>query len=181
MKIIMLEMPTHPRANPENFCPARILPAAMAISNIPQPADTICLELAWLKSGVRRRRISSKAKMTRLRQQLPKRVPTARSGSLTKAAALTPVASSGMEVMAARSISPIHIRLRLVFSAIASPYRASFVPANKIMARHRMNLNQTNQTTDYAPNGQSYYIESKPIKHIANTSIWYNYCLTRER
>jgi hypothetical protein len=128
-----------------------MLPAAMAISNTPQPVEVICLELASVKTGVWWWRISSKARMARLREQLPKRVPMAKSGSLTKAAELIPVTSSGMEVMAARSTRPIHIRPKPVFPAMASPYRASFVPANKIMARHRVNLSQTNQTTDYVP------------------------------
>ena len=75
--------------------------------------------------------------------QLPKIVPKARSGSLTKAVALTLVASSGMEVMSARRTRPIHILPNPVFSLIASPYRTSFVPENSIMARHRRNFNQT--------------------------------------
>ena len=146
--MIILATPTHPRANPENLPPARIAPPAMAISNIPQPAEAMCRELAALKTGVRRWRISSKAMMARLRQQLPNRIPKAKSGEPTKATELTPVTSSGIEVMAARSTSPIHTRPSPVFSAIASPYRANFVPANKMMARHRTNLNQT---IDYTP------------------------------
>jgi len=88
--------------------------------------------------------ISSIARITRLNRQLPKRLPTAKSGSLTRAAALTPVTNSGMEVTAARSTSPIHILPKPVFSAIASPYRASFVPANRMLARQAANFNQTN-------------------------------------
>jgi len=143
-RIIMLGMPTHPRANLENLAPARIPPAAIVISNIPQPADAVCLGLASVKTGVERWRISSKARIERLNMQLPKRVPKAKSGEggLTKATELTLVTSSGIVVMAAMSTSPIHIRPKPVFSAIASPYRANFVPANRIIARHRRNLNQ---------------------------------------
>jgi len=94
--------------------------------------------------GVERCRISSKARIERLNKQLPKRVPKAKSGEegLTKATELILVTSSGIVVIAAMSTSPIHIRPKPVFSAIASPYRASFVPANRMMARHRTNLNQ---------------------------------------
>jgi hypothetical protein len=91
--------------------------------------------------------------MARLREQLPKRVPKAKSGKPTTAAELTPVTNSGIEVIAARSTNPIHTRPKPVFSAIASPYRASFVPANRIIARHGANLNQTKAK-------QSYYIDS---------------------
>jgi len=136
-------MPTHPRANPENLPPAKILPAAIAISNISKPAHAICLELALLKMGVEWCKMSSKPIIIRLKRQLPKIVPKARSGSSTKAAALTLVANSGVEVMRARRTSPIHILPKPVFSPMASPYRASFVPANKMIARHRRNFNQT--------------------------------------
>jgi hypothetical protein len=117
---IMLEMPTHPRAKEENFPPAIMPPAAIAISNIPKPTDAICLGLASVKTGVCLWRISSNARIDRLKQQLPKRVPRAKSGEATKAAELTLVTSSGIEVMAARSTKPIHIRPNPVFSAIAS-------------------------------------------------------------
>ena len=159
MNMTMLGSPIHPKPNPENLCPAKMPPAATAISSIPQPADSMCSELASLKIGVRRCRISSRARITRLMAQLPKRVPTARSGEPTRAAALTPVTSSGMDVTAARSNSPIQIRPKPVFSPIASPYRTVFVPANRMMIRHRTNLNQTNAE-------QSYYIENKHIKHM---------------
>ena len=144
MRIIILGMLTHPRASPENLSPAKILPAAMAISNISKPAVAMCLELALLKMGVERCKMSSKPIIIRLKRQLPKIVPKARSGSPTKAAALTLVTSSGMEVMRARRTRPIHILPKPVFSPMASPYRASFVPENKMMARHRTNFNQTN-------------------------------------
>jgi len=121
MKMIMLGTPTHPRVNPENISPPKILPAAMAASNIPMLADTICLELTLLKIGAGQYKISSTVRIARLKKQLPKRVPKAKSGSLTKAAELTPVTSSGMEVTAARKIRPIHIRPNPVFSPIASP------------------------------------------------------------
>jgi len=159
MNMTMLGSPIHPKDNPENLCPAKMPPAAIAISSIPQPADNMCSELALLKSGVRRCRTSSKARMARLMAQLPKRVPTARSGERTRATELTPVTSSGMEVIAARSNSPIQIRPTPVFSPIASPYRTAFVPANRMMTRHRTNLSQTNAE-------QSYYIEDKHIKHM---------------
>jgi hypothetical protein len=93
-------------------------------------------------------RISSKAIIARLREQLPRMVPKAKSAEPTKPAELAPVTNSGIEVIAARSTNPIHTRPRPVFSAIASPYRANLIPANKIMARHRTNLTQT---TVYAP------------------------------
>jgi len=143
MRIIMLEMPTHPRASPGNPSQAKILPAAIAISNTPKPADAICPELTLLKIGVGRYKISNKARMRRLKRQLPKIVPKARSGTPTKAAELTPVTSSGAEVIAARSTRPIHIPPIPVFSAIISPYLASFVPATRIMTRQRRNFNQT--------------------------------------
>ena len=50
----MLGILTHPTAKPENLSPVIILTAAIAISNIPKPADAICLELALLKTGVGR-------------------------------------------------------------------------------------------------------------------------------
>ena len=59
--------------------------------------------------------------MVRLNMQLPKSVPKARSGNLTRAAELMPVTSSGAEVTAARKIIPIHIPPSRVFWAIASP------------------------------------------------------------
>ena len=139
----MLRMPTHPRANPGNLSQASMPPAATTVSSMPILADIICLELAWLKIGPGRYKISSKAKIARLNIQLPKRSPTARSGSLTKATELTPVTSSGTEVITARSTRPIHILPKPVFSAIASPYRASLVPANRMITRHRVNFNQT--------------------------------------
>jgi len=143
MRIIMLGILTHPTASPENLSPAIMPPMAIATSNISRPADTICLELALLKIGVEWCNMSSKPMMVRLKRQLPKIVPKARSGSLTRAAALTLVTNSGMEVIAARSIRPIHILPNPVFSLMASPYRASFVPENRMMARHRRNFNQT--------------------------------------
>ncbi len=139
----MLGTPTHPKANPESLSPAKILPPAMAIGNIPIPADAICSSFTSLKTGVRRCNISSKAIIVRLNMQLPNRVPSARSGSPTRATELTPVTSSGMEVMAARSTRPIHILPSPVFSAMTSPYRASFVPANRIMTRLVRNFNQS--------------------------------------
>jgi hypothetical protein len=114
----------------------------MLMSKIPHPADIMCLGLAWLKTGVRGWRTSIKARIERLKQQLPTSVPKAKSGEATKAAELTPVTSSGIVVMAARSTRPIHIRPKPVFSAIASPYRAKFVPENKMIATHRTNLSQ---------------------------------------
>ena len=148
MRMIMLGIPTHPKANPESLSPAKILPPAMAISNIPIPAEAICRNFTSLKNGVRRCNISSKARIVRLNMQLPSRVPSARLGSLTsgsptRVTELTPVTSSGTEVMAARSTRPIHIPPSPVFSAITSPYRASFVPANRMMTRHARNFNQT--------------------------------------
>ncbi|MBA7470491.1 hypothetical protein ES707_05778 [subsurface metagenome] len=143
MRMIILGMPTHPKANPESLSPAKILPPAMAMSNIPIPADAICRNFTSLKSGVRRCNISSKARIVRLNMQLPSRVPSARLGSPTKAAELTPVINSGAEVIAARSTRPIHIPPSPVFSAITSPYRASFVPANRMMTRQARNFNQT--------------------------------------
>jgi hypothetical protein len=87
--------------------------------------------------------MSIRAKIERLNRQLPNKVPRPKSGSPTKAAELIPVTSSGAEVMAARNIRPTHIPPKPVFSAIASPYRASFVPANKMMTRQARNFNQT--------------------------------------
>jgi hypothetical protein len=107
------------------------------------PADLTCLGLAQLKIGAGRYRISKKPNMTRLNRQLPKRSPKARSGSLTKADALTAVTNSGIEVMTARSTRPIHILPKPVFSAIASPYRASLVPANRMIIKQAVNFNQT--------------------------------------
>jgi len=48
-----------------------------------------------------------------------------------------------MEVMMARSTSPTHILPSPVFLAIASPYRASLVPAKKMIATQAVNFNQT--------------------------------------
>ncbi len=143
MTIIMLGMPTHPKANPEILSPAKIMSPAMVISNFPIPADAICCNFTLLKTGVRRCNISSKAKMVRLNMQLPSRVPKAKSGSPTRVAELTPAINSGVEVMAARSTSPIHILPSPVFSAMISPYRASFVPANRMMTRLVRNFNQS--------------------------------------
>ena len=139
----MLGMPIHPKASPESFSPAKILPAAIKISNMPIPAEAICLELAWLKIGAGRYKTSNKARIARLNMQLPKSVPRAKSGSPTRAAELTPVTNSGMEVTIATSTKPIHILPKPVFSAIASPYRARCVPANKMMTKHRRNFTQT--------------------------------------
>jgi len=123
VNMIMLGIPTHPKTNHENLSPLKTLPAATAMSNIPQPADNICSELASLRIGVRRCRISSNANIARLMAQLPKSVPKTKSGEATQgAAALTPVISSGIDVTAAISTSPIHIRPSPVFSARASPY-----------------------------------------------------------
>jgi len=87
--------------------------------------------------------MSSKAIIERLKKQLPRRVPKAKSGSPTRAAELIPVTSSGIEVMAPRNIKPTQTLPRPVFSATASPYRASFVPENMIMATQERNFNQT--------------------------------------
>jgi len=114
----------------------------MAISIAPQPPVMICLGLATDSTGVREWRISSIARIKRLKQQLPRRVPKARSGEWTSATELTEVTSSGIVVTNAISTTPIHIRPNPVFSAITSPYRASFVPANKITARQMANSNQ---------------------------------------
>lgn len=142
MTMTMLGMPTQPNVIEENR-PAAIIPAAaMAMSNAPQAADVACLGLAADSAGVRRCRISSTAKIERLKQQLPRSVPKARSGEPTSATELTEVTSSGMVVIAATSTSPIHILPNFVFSAMASPYRASLVPANKTMPKQRTNWNQ---------------------------------------
>jgi hypothetical protein len=94
-------------------------------------------------------------------RQLPKSMPRAKSGEATPgAAALIPVTSSGIEVTAARSTSPIHIRPRFVFSAMASPYRTSFVPAKAMTIRHRTNLTQTSTKAIIL-------YESEVIKHKA--------------
>ena len=100
--------------------------------------------------------------MVRLNIQLPSSVPIARSGSLTRVAELTPVINSGAEVTPARSTSPIHIRPSLVFSAIASPYRASFVPANRMMTRQARNFNQTKTWVSNVLKG--YYIGGRRVK-----------------
>lgn len=141
--MIMPGTPTHPRAKPESLSPTQILMAAMPISNIPTPADAVCLRRAWLRIGPWRKRISNRAMRVRLNRQLPKRVPMAKSGRPTRAAELTPVTSSGTEVMAASSTRPIHSPPTPVFSPIASPYRASLVPANRMMARQATYCNQT--------------------------------------
>jgi hypothetical protein len=112
---------THPTTDPGYLAPAQIPPATTPASTIPELAEMRCLPLARLKTGIGRDMISSKAKMTRLKRQLPKRLPTAKSGSLTRAAALTPVTNSGMEVIAERRINPTHILPTPVLSGIASP------------------------------------------------------------
>ena len=142
MRITMLGMPTHPSVKKGSPRPTSIPTAAMAMSSAPQPPVVICLGLATDNTGVRKWRMSSKAKMERLKQQLPRRVPKAKSGECTSTTELTEVTSSGMVVTNAISTTPIHIRPSPVFSAITSPYRASFVPANKITARQIANLNQ---------------------------------------
>jgi len=96
--------------------------AAIAMSIAPQPAAAICLGLATDKTGVREWRISSKARIARLKAQLPRRVPRAKLGEWTNATELTEVTSSGMVVTKAMSTTPIHILPRPVFSAITSPY-----------------------------------------------------------
>jgi len=150
----MLGMPTHPSVKKENLRPATIPAAAMAMSSAPQPPVMICLGLATDKTGVREWRMSSKARMERLKQQLPRRVPKARSGEWTSATELTEVTSSGMVVINAIRSTPIHIRPRPVFSAITSPYRASFVPANRITAKQTANSNQIkNRSRNYANYG----------------------------
>jgi hypothetical protein len=92
-------------------------------------------------------------------------VPKARSGELTKATELTPVTISGMVVIAAMSTIPIHIRPIPVFSAMASPYRARLVPANRMMTRQERNLNQTKAA-------QSYYTGCRHTKHPANRATY---------
>jgi len=134
---------TQPRVNPGNLPPASIPPITTVISSMPRPAGITCLGLAWLKIDAGRYMISTKAKIARLKIQLPRRSPRARSGSLTKAAELTAETSSGTEVMAASSTRPIHIPPRPVFSAMASPYRANLVPAKKMIAKQAVNFNQT--------------------------------------
>jgi hypothetical protein len=112
------------------------------MSIAPQPPVTICLGLATDKTGVREWRISSKARIARLKQQLPRRVPKAKSGEWTSTTELTEVTSSGIVVINAMRTTPIHMRPSPVFSAMTSPYRANFVPANKITARQMANWNQ---------------------------------------
>ena len=152
----------------------------MAISNIPIPASAICRNFTALKSGVRRCNISSKARIVRLNMQLPSRVPKARSGRPIRTAELTPVTSSGTDVMAAKSIRPIHIPPKPVFLAITSPYRASFVPASRMMTRQARNFNQTKVWVNNVLKG--YYIRSKLVKNIAGIVGWYGIItITKER
>jgi len=143
MRIMILIIPTQPRAKSGNFSPTIIPPAAIAARSITTPANSICLELAWFRTGPLRHKMSSKAMITRLKMQLPNSVPKPKSGSPMSAAELTPVTASGIEVIIARSTRPTHILPKPVFSAIASPYRASFVPENRMITTHRINLNQT--------------------------------------
>jgi hypothetical protein len=83
-----------------------------------------------------------------LKIQLPRRVPMPKSGSPTRETELTPVTISGMEVIRARRINPTHTLPKPVFSAIASAYRASFVPENKMITTQMINLNHI---TNYYP------------------------------
>jgi hypothetical protein len=81
--------------------------------------------------------------IVRLKTQLPKKSPMAKSGTFTRAAALMPVTISGMEVTRANSSMPIQMQPSPVFSAMASPYFASLVPANRITIRQKINFSQT--------------------------------------
>jgi len=84
-----------------------------------------------------------------LKVQLPSTLPTAKSGALTKVTALTEAASSGMEVIIAMAIRPIHILPKPVFLAMASPYRASLVPENRMITTQTLNLSQTTPFVKY--------------------------------
>ena len=66
----------------------------------------------------------------------------AMSGAAAAVTALTPVASSGSDVTVASRMMPIQLPERPVLSAIMSPLRDSFGPANPTNARHRPNANQ---------------------------------------
>jgi hypothetical protein len=55
--------------------------------------------------------------MSKLKRQLPKMPPTARSGELNRIIALVPVASSGKDVTPAKRIVPTQVRPIPVFSA----------------------------------------------------------------
>jgi len=144
--MIILGTPSQPKDSPENFAPTKMVMAVKPISKIPAIDDLICPILASLRTGVRRCTTSTTARIRRLKMQLPIRVPIARSGTLTRATALIPVVSSGMEVIKARSTKPIHSLPKPVLSAITSPYRASLVPANRMMARQTTNFTQTQRT-----------------------------------
>ena len=124
----------------------RAIPAiATAAIMIPVIAEAMWQGLTPLSTGVGRNMISITAISIRLNIQLPRSVPTARSGILTKAAALILVISSGIDVIADSSKRPIHIRPKPLFSLMASPYRARLVPEKRIMAIHAENFNQTNE------------------------------------
>jgi hypothetical protein len=73
----------------------------------------------------------------------PKRSPRVKSGFPNMATELMPVASSGSEVIVARSTTPIQMRPSPVFSAMMSPYLDSFVPATSKIARQITNFIQT--------------------------------------
>ena len=59
--------------------------------------------------------------MARLKTQLPRASPTARSGAAAIVTALSPVTSSGSEVTVAIRTMPIQLRDRPVSDASASP------------------------------------------------------------
>ncbi|MBA7572122.1 hypothetical protein ES708_13898 [subsurface metagenome] len=98
----------------------------------------------------------------RLKRQLPRRVPIAKSGRPTKATELMPVTNSGTEVIAASRTRPIQSPLKPVFSAIASPYLASLVPAKRMMARQARYCSQIR--TCESNMLLAYYIRSHSVK-----------------
>jgi hypothetical protein len=83
------------------------------------------------------------AMVTRFNRFDPKRSPRVKSGFPIIATELIPVKSSGSEVIVARSTTPIQMRPSPVFSAIASPYLDSLVPATTMIARQTTNFIQT--------------------------------------
>lgn len=112
----------------------------------PKRVEIILLFLVPIKIDSRPRNhqmISSMARVNILIMQAPSRSPNAKSGILTKAAAETPFASSGKEVIIARRTTPIQAWDNPVFSAMTSPYLVSFDPAMKMIAAQMINFSQT--------------------------------------
>ena len=143
MMIIGVYQPIQPIPMAWNLLPMKTKTATNSInSKLSHPVSW------WVRLAAARRELfwlamSRRARLKRLKALAPKRFPTVKSGAPTKVTALTPLKSSGNEVIMARRMSPIQTPPRPVFSAIISPYLATFLPEKKMIRMQKINLIQT--------------------------------------